>query len=105
MSKSNQDLLNLKKITIPTLGGRSAIDLNFNDECITVINSNGNKTVFSWHDLSAVESFCKQKGYNKAGTNYNPMNGGIFPKDYPKHRNTLSLVSLAHYKVGSHPFC
>ena len=105
MAKSNQDLLNLANLTLPTLGGRSEIKFSFNDDSIIIINSKGNEAVFSWQDLSEVESFCRQIGYGLTGSNYNPMNGGIFPKGYPKHQSTLSLVSLVHYKVGSHPFC
>ncbi|PHN84294.1 hypothetical protein CSB62_17780 [Vibrio splendidus] len=104
MKRTNEDLLKLCELTIPSLGGRSSIDFAFSSQNISITNSQGRTSIFSWSDLDAVSVFCKTKGYGKVGVTYNPMNGGNFPEGYPKHQDTLSLVALVHYMVGSHPY-
>ena len=100
MTTSKQKLLMKNKITIPTLGGRSKITFIFHDETIKTINSTGRETSFSWLNLDAVCNYCEKSGYLLPTSHYNPMDNRTLPENYPKNKDALSLVSLAHYMAG-----
>ncbi|MGI2133968.1 hypothetical protein ACRN93_21960 [Shewanella baltica] len=102
MPISTQQLIEKEKLQILTLGGKSPLSFKFNALEIEVTNSSGRKKRFTWDNLEVVYAFCEHIGFNKTGKVYNPMDGGSFPEDYPRHMDTLSLVSLAHFMADMH---
>jgi hypothetical protein len=102
MRLSRGDLLEETELIIPTLGGRSKITFKFYNDHIMVTNSRGRETSFSWLNLDTVSKYCDDNGYLLKTKHYNPMNNSLLPESYPKNKDALSLVSLAHYMAGKH---